>query len=427
MKGLLQTILAILLGLAFEEYYSDSAFPEESLLRTLSAVPIALIPAALVEAVLWRARESMKRGRAVETRRLARFVTIAPLPLYVLILFLCRWPAVLVPLSLEGSVLLDQLVVLAPYFVLQSICVIGATRLQRPLVVHDGQVRSASNREALPYLLDHLRQLGLLLVPVLGLVVLFDLASDTGLRIYYQKIPLLGAASLFTLFALLVVMFPEFFRISMNLRPFVSGAPVKKKLTQISEHLGFRHSDILYWSTKRPVFNAVIVGVVPRMRYVVLTEELCKRLTLDEISAVFSHEIGHGKRAHAIFYLMLSLAFVSLLLPLGEWVGDELGYLSAGSIDPVLATTLLVYLPLFALFWKVVLDSVSKEFELDADVYGVEATRGSHGSVAASRHPGISVSRGGSGSCGRHSSTATKSSWRHSTNESAGCARSSSR
>lgn len=375
MKGLFQTILAILFGLAFEEFYAETAMPEEDLLRILSALVVIALPAGFVEFMSWRGRTALMAGRPVDTQRYARFVSAAPVWLYLFVVFVCRWPTILVQLDLEGTVLIDHVIVLLPYFVIQALCILGAARLRRPMTSVGGTIRTASYLDVLPLLKEHLRQLGLLVIPLLVLITLLDLVSDTALRGYFRKIPLLAVGFLLMLFSLLVIVFPEVFRVSMNLKPLVAGAPLKKRLDELSKRLGFACRDVLYWPTSRPVFNALIVGAVARFRYVILTEELCKRLTLDEIQAVYSHEVGHGKRAHALLYLLLSAAFVAVLLPVGEWIGQEIVFHTQGRIDATLATTVFVYLPAFALYWKFALDALSKRFELESDVFGVEAIR----------------------------------------------------
>ncbi len=375
MKGLFPTMLAVLFGLAFEEFYAETAMPQEGWLRILSAIPITLVPLLFVEALLLHARQSLRAGKAFDVQKYSKYVAAAPLPLYLLIVFLCRWPTILVPLGLEGVVLFDHLIVLLPFFTIHLICVIESTRLRRPIYVQDGVVRTVRLREILPTVRDHLRHLGLVLAPLLALVLILDLVNDTELRVYFRKIPLVALAFLFVLFGLLTLIFPELFRVSMNLKQLVAGAPLKLRLEELSQRLGFKCKEVLYWPTSRPVFNALIVGVVPRFRYVILTEELCKRLTLDEICAVFAHEVGHGKRQHALFYVLLSATFLALLLPVGDFVGQEISYLTAGRLDPTLSTTLFAYVPAFVVYWKLLLDALSKRFELESDVYGVESIR----------------------------------------------------
>ncbi len=57
--------------------------------------------------------------------------------------------------------------------------------------------------------------------------------------------------------------------------------------------------------------NAMVVGLFPILRYVVVTDRLSAELTPEEIEAVFGHEVGHVKHRHMTYYLffmMVSLA-----------------------------------------------------------------------------------------------------------------------
>lgn len=375
MKGVFSTILAVLFGLAFEEFYADTAMPREHLARILSALPLAIVPWLFTEALLFHAKRRLRAGHPLDSRRFAPFVASAALPIYVIIVFVCRWPMILVPLGLEGTILVDHLVVLAPFFVVQGLCLVESLRLRRPLVYGDGQVRAATLPEIRAPLVEQLRQLGLMLAPLFGLIFILDLANDTFLRAYVRKLPIVALGFLLFLLVVLALGFPEVFRITMRLKKLVPGAPLRLRLDELSNRLGFRCRDVLYWPTSRPVMNALIIGTLPRYRYVVLTDELCQRLTLDEICAVFAHEVGHGKRWHALYYLLLSATFLALLLPIGDYFGEEISAWTGGRIDVTLATTLFIYLPAFALFWRLALDTLSKRFELEADVFGLEAVR----------------------------------------------------
>ena len=51
-----------------------------------------------------------------------------------------------------------------------------------------------------------------------------------------------------------------------------------------------------------PVTPAAIVGVVPRLRYVMFTKRIQKELSGDSIEAVLAHEIGHNYHRHLLVY-----------------------------------------------------------------------------------------------------------------------------
>lgn len=374
MTAVFPTIIAVLLGLSFEEFFAETAMPEESLWRLLLALPLCVAPLAAAELLFLVARRRFAAGHPVDIRRYARWLAASPLPLYAVAVFALGWPKIVVTLGVEGTVLVDHLVVLAPYFLLLCAALTEAARLRRPLRLGRRGLAAAPLRDVAPAVLDAGRHLALVLVPLLGLIVVLDVARDTPLRLYFHHLPLLSSAVLlFALFGLSLV-YPVLFRYGMGWKPLVAGAPLRRRLEELAERLGFRCRDILYWPSGRPVLNAAIVGMLPCFRYVVLTEELCKRLTLDELAAVFAHEMGHGKRLHAVYYLLFSLAFLAALVPLGDWAGGMVMDWSDSRIDAALAAAVLIYLPFFALYWFVLFNHVSRRFELEADVYGVQAT-----------------------------------------------------
>jgi Zn-dependent protease with chaperone function len=76
--------------------------------------------------------------------------------------------------------------------------------------------------------------------------------------------------------------------------------------------------------------NALVIGLVGRGRYVILTDYLIDRFAEDEVDAVVAHELGHARKHH-------------LLLKLGAWFATllVLGALNVaiialgGEVDPV--------------------------------------------------------------------------------------------
>ena len=63
--------------------------------------------------------------------------------------------------------------------------------------------------------------------------------------------------------------------------------------------------------------NACVTGILPRFRYVLLTDALVDSLTPHEIAAVFGHEIGHIAHRHLLyfgFFFMGSLGLLTVLI-----------------------------------------------------------------------------------------------------------------
>ena len=95
---------------------------------------------------------------------------------------------------------------------------------------------------------------------------------------------------------------------------------LRTELETIAKRIGFRYSNILVWNTGGVVVNAAVTGIVPQVRYVLLSDALIQQLSPKETAAVFGHEVGHVKHHHLSYYLLfilLSILFAGLL---GQWI-----------------------------------------------------------------------------------------------------------
>jgi len=164
------------------------------------------------------------------------------------------------------------------------------------------------------YLALHARHyLGLLLLPILGLLALQDAArlawpgllkSDQAWMLF---VPLL---------ALIFVLFPVLLRHVWRTEPLPAG-PLRDRLLEISTRWGFAPRQILVWHTDDLVVNAAVAGFVPPLRFVFLTDALLQRFTAEEVAAVFSHEVGHIRHHHLWERLLV------MLLPILSWYGGQ--------------------------------------------------------------------------------------------------------
>ena len=147
-------------------------------------------------------------------------------------------------------------------------------------------------------------------------------------------------------------------------RPLPPG-PLRDRLEAYSARVGFRARDILVWPTGGRHINAAVVGLLPRFRYVFLTDGLLQILAPDEVEAVFAHEAGHARRGHVpIFLGYTGLLALAAFLP-----GTVLGPLEALSAEiPEVFRALLVVL----VWLGFVFGWVSRRFEQEADVFGIE-------------------------------------------------------
>jgi STE24 endopeptidase len=113
----------------------------------------------------------------------------------------------------------------------------------------------------------------------------------------------------------------------------------------------------------------MVIGILPMLRYVVLTDRLVAEMTPEEVEAVFGHEVGHVKHRHMFYYL--GFLTVSLLVLAGIWHVTGLQLWMNQTTRQHLATLLLSSSLVAYLF--VVFGFVSRRCERQADIYGCRA------------------------------------------------------
>lgn len=187
---------------------------------------------------------------------------------------------------------------------------------------------------------------------------------------------------------------PWIFRLALGLTP-LPPSGLRDRLTAASARLHFRCSNILLWPTRDRMANAMVVGIVPWLRYVVLTDRLSTELTPDEVEAVFGHEVGHVKHRHMLYYAGFFL--VSMLVMTALW--------NAADVENLLSLTHredLAVLPMFGLcgaYIFVVFGFLSRRCERQADIYGCRAVS-CDAPDCRGRHEGeVALASGGRGLC----------------------------
>jgi STE24 endopeptidase len=120
----------------------------------------------------------------------------------------------------------------------------------------------------------------------------------------------------------LMVALPWMLRLVLRVRSLPPGE-LRDRLEATAKRLRFRCSDILLWDTKLGLANALIVGVLPRPRYVLLTDRLVQGMRPDEVEGVFGHEVGHVKHHHMLLYLAFLLGSAAIMSAAGD-VADGL-------------------------------------------------------------------------------------------------------
>ena len=121
---------------------------------------------------------------------------------------------------------------------------------------------------------------------------------------------------LFFLFFVLLI-FPPVVRRLWGCVQMPAGV-LKEQLTAFCARQNFV-CDLYLWPLyEGQALTAAVMGIVPGLRYVLITPALIQTLTLDELEAVMAHEIGHVKKRHLLLYMLLIAGFSLLVGVLSE-------------------------------------------------------------------------------------------------------------
>jgi Zn-dependent protease with chaperone function len=162
--------------------------------------------------------------------------------------------------------------------------------------------------------------------------------------------------------AIVLLTMPWILRLILGLQPFPEGA-LRDRLLATARRVNFRFSNLLIWHTHGHIANAMVTGLFPVPRYVLLSDRLIEDLSPDEVEAVFGHEIGHVKHRHPLIYLaflMMSMALLAaILLPtVKSWVN--------GRQD----LQMVPFMAMMSAYIFVFFGFLSRRCERQADVYG---------------------------------------------------------
>ncbi|HZY89568.1 MAG TPA: M48 family metallopeptidase [Gemmataceae bacterium] len=350
--------------------------------------------------ISWRVRRRLGRDphdreRVLHRHERARFYhQIALLAAYVLCLTVFGWGWAVNHFwgtDEQGGPVGAELLILAPFLVAQLATwtfFYGAERASqeaaRRLLREDGadvaawleaERESSATGGRASYVLFQFRQkLGLVFIPVLLLV--FQKELYRGLPHSWREWPVVANAGGILALALVFVTMPWIVRLVLGLKPLPPG-PLHDQLWATARRLKFRCSNILLWNTRSGMANAMVIGIVPWIRYVVFTDRLVEEFSPDEVEAVFGHEVGHVKHHHMLYYLGFLTASMGVLFLAAEQLKDALGpaltyvgnLLSLGGnqwgVVPAVAC-MLAYI-------FVVFGFLSRRCERQADVFGCRA------------------------------------------------------
>ena len=210
------------------------------------------------------------------------------------------------------------------------------------------------------------------------MILLFILRRDIfgRLRPDWDESALAEPIEIAVLGSLVLIVAPLFIRLAWPTRPLPDG-PLRRRLERVARRAGFRFADVLIWDTENTVLNACVTGILPRFRYVLLTDALVATMTPVEVAAVFGHEIGHIAHRHLLYFGFFFAGSLGILTLLADGLGVAIGWASNApgsaswfsprAVELAQEGTVLALLGLY--FW-LVFGHLSRRFERQADIFG---------------------------------------------------------
>jgi len=239
------------------------------------------------------------------------------------------------------------------------------------------------------YFLSNLRmQILFLGVPLLLIVFGHDLGLLIGSALHLQDhaMDVLEIVSWIVSAGGVFLFAPEILRRVLHTEP-LGDSPLRRRLDALCQRTGIRYRDVLLWKTDHNMGNAAVMGFVPRLRYILLSDLLLERMPDDEIEAVFAHEVGHIVHRHMNWYVVFVVVLAMINAGPGTHLGDALASRLGGTAQDLVPAVLTIgtFLLLFGY--------ISRKFERQADVYAARTIqmRGPLESASASFFPSPGV------------------------------------
>lgn len=227
------------------------------------------------------------------------------------------------------------------------------------------------------------RQLWILL-PFLLPFLLFNLLIDSAFLIPNDTLQSLlrGDNESITANLLLLGVSLAFLLICLLLLPYLvkrvwqcvplQDSSLNQKLEEVCKRAQFQHGGMLVWTVMNPALTAAIIGILPRLRYILFTQTLIERLPTEEVEAILAHEIGHSKHKHLLIYPLILLG----MLVMGElfmaYASPHLFYfLTENGLEKAFIP-LGIFLPyalIVAFYVRFIFGYFSRLFERQADLY----------------------------------------------------------
>ncbi len=181
---------------------------------------------------------------------------------------------------------------------------------------------------------------------------------------------------------LLMMILPVFIQSWWGCKPLEDRAKTRE-LDAFLREKGFKYRHLLRWPLfEGRMMTAGIMGIVPRYRYILVTDSLFEILTMDELKAVLAHEMGHARYRHLLYYVFFLIGYLVLAFGFFDFYFYFLAtrpffvkFLSSAHPDGNNLFYFALSLPLLLsmiLYFRYVMGFFMRHFERQADLYSAK-------------------------------------------------------
>jgi STE24 endopeptidase len=240
---------------------------------------------------------------------------------------------------------------------------------QNLLVLHDNDRPIYAPPGPWRYVWSAIRgQILFTLVPILGVLLIRDLAAGV-LHLLNRPMTEMIELAVFVASLMFAFIFAPMLMVRvLGARPLAAGE-LRDRLEAFSKLLRADCRDILVWDTNFSLGNALVMGVVPRFRYVLLSDLLLESMPTRQIEAVFAHEAGHIRHRHLIWYVLFLVAGLFALYGPATTLYRLLLKLS---VPPWLPLDVMLTLAMLG-FGLMLFGMLSRLFERQADLFAARS------------------------------------------------------
>lgn len=198
----------------------------------------------------------------------------------------------------------------------------------------------------------------LLIAPYIVIRPLFDLIQFTENREVWNDPWVNMPLMLFVIFAM-VGFAPSLLKFVMKTKV-LPESEVRDELLGMAKELKIKFSSLRLWKTGGQI-NAAVVGTLPSLRFLVITEGMLNTFSLTEIRQVFWHEFGHIKHKHMWIYFLFFSCITNLAILIDYKYYEVLQTASYDWVLPVMV---------FAC-WGIGFSFLSRRLERQADFFAL--------------------------------------------------------